>query len=89
VYEDAVALALGFDIELAKAVANMPPEEEEEAMRRKLWLAIAKHVVQQGSIASTDDAGTGNKDGKYDQSTRNIKQAVEFLKEAGVGPLAL
>ncbi|GAX74136.1 hypothetical protein CEUSTIGMA_g1585.t1 [Chlamydomonas eustigma] len=81
-YEDAVALALGLDLELAKSVANMPPEEE-EALRRKLWLAVARHVVQRGSATSAGNGGNGDKEGRHDQPTSNIKQAVEFLKEAG------
>ena len=40
-----MSLALGLDLELAKSVASMPPEED-EAMRRKLWLAVARYVVQ-------------------------------------------
>lgn len=43
-YEDAVPLALAVDLELAKAVANSP--EDDDQLRRKLWLSIAKHVVQ-------------------------------------------
>ncbi len=78
-YEDAVALALSLDLELAKSVASKPPEEE-EALRRKLWLAVARHVVQQG-VAAAGLGGT--KGGCKDQQTTNIKQAVEFLKEAG------
>lgn len=47
-HEDAVALALAVDLELAKAVANGP--EDDEALRRKLWLRIAKAVVQVGGV---------------------------------------
>lgn len=43
-YEDAVPLALAVELGLAKAVANSP--EDDDALRRKLWLSIAKHVVQ-------------------------------------------
>ena len=43
-YDDAVALALTFDRGLAVAVANMP--EEDAALQRKLWLGIARHVIQ-------------------------------------------
>ena len=72
-FEDAVSLALSIDLELAKSVAAFPPEED-EALRRKLWLAVARYVVQQGAAA-----GSGGKQ----QPTSSIKQAVEFLKEAG------
>ncbi len=44
-YDDAVARALEVDLELAKTVASSPAEEE-EGLRRRLWLAIAQHVVQ-------------------------------------------
>ena len=44
-FEDAIQLALQQDLELAKVVAN-EPEEGEEALKRKLWLAVARHVVQ-------------------------------------------
>jgi hypothetical protein len=47
-YEDAVPLALAVDLGLAKAVANSP--EDDDALRRKLWLGIAKHVVQVGML---------------------------------------
>ena len=75
-YEDAVSLALGLDLDLAKSVASLPPEEE-ESLRRKLWLAVARHVVQRGAAAG---AGGG---GGRDPPSTNIKQAVEFLREAG------
>ena len=71
-----MSLALGLDLDLAKSVASLPPEEE-ESLRRKLWLAVARHVVQRGAAA-----GTGGGGGRDPPST-NIKQAVEFLREAG------
>ncbi len=43
-YGDAVALALTFDHALAVAVANMP--DDDAALQRRLWLAIARHVVE-------------------------------------------
>jgi hypothetical protein len=43
-----VPLALAVDLGLAKAVANSP--EDDDALRRKLWLSIAKHVVQVGML---------------------------------------
>eukprot|EP00877_Chromochloris_zofingiensis_P007678 jgi/Chrzof1/3163/Cz12g14060.t1 len=67
-FEDAVDLALAVDLDLAKAVASGP--EDDDTLRRKLWLGIAKHVVQQGQENGGDQAA-------------HIKQAVDFLKEAG------
>ncbi len=79
-YEDAVGLALRLNqLELAKAVAGKPPEDE-QALKRKLWLAVARHMVQQGARGT---AGVRDSD----QPTANIKLAVEFLREAGGLPL--
>lgn len=82
-YEDAVQLALGLDLELAKAVAGMPWEDD-EAMRRRLWLAVAKHVVQRGATTTTAVATAGDRAAlpPAEQQAANIKQAVEFLREA-------
>jgi hypothetical protein len=46
-YENSVDLALEKgDLELAKANADRVPEEEDQVLRKKLWLKIAKYVVQ-------------------------------------------
>jgi len=44
-YEEAVELALKVDIEKAKLYADKP--EYDQALRKKLWLKVARHVVQQ------------------------------------------
>lgn len=44
-YEEAVDMALEVDVELAKQQANKPNEDDLE-LRKKLWLRIARHVVQ-------------------------------------------
>ncbi len=44
-YEEAVELALKVDLELAKLNADKP--EEDETLRKKLWLRIARHVVEE------------------------------------------
>ncbi|XP_022256973.1 vacuolar protein sorting-associated protein 18 homolog [Limulus polyphemus] len=44
-YEEAVDLALKFDVQLAKKNADRPEDNEE--LRKKLWLKIAKHVVKE------------------------------------------
>lgn len=44
-YEEAVDMALEVDVELAKQQANKPEESDLE-LRKKLWLRIARHVVQ-------------------------------------------
>ncbi|KAJ0027124.1 hypothetical protein NQD34_018124 [Periophthalmus magnuspinnatus] len=44
-YEEAVDLALQVDVDLAKSCADLPEDDEE--LRKKLWLKIAKHVVQE------------------------------------------
>lgn len=43
--QDAVLLALSFDMTLASATANRP--EDEPALKRSLWLTIACHIVEQ------------------------------------------
>ena len=42
--QDAVKLALTISKQMAMAVANRP--EDDEQLQRKLWLAIARHLVQ-------------------------------------------
>ncbi|XP_003224830.1 vacuolar protein sorting-associated protein 18 homolog [Anolis carolinensis] len=44
-YEEAVDLALQVDVDMAKSCADLPDEDEE--LRKKLWLKIARHVVQE------------------------------------------
>ncbi|RVE56185.1 hypothetical protein OJAV_G00233460 [Oryzias javanicus] len=44
-HEEAVDLALQVDVDLAKSCADLPEDDEE--MRKKLWLKIARHVVQE------------------------------------------
>jgi len=43
-YDEAVDLALQFDTELAKQNADKPDDNEE--LKKKLWLKIARHVVE-------------------------------------------
>ncbi|KAM9294249.1 vacuolar protein sorting-associated protein 18 homolog [Gastrophryne carolinensis] len=44
-YEEAVDLALKVDVDLAKSCADLPSDDEE--LMKKLWLKIARHVVQE------------------------------------------
>ncbi len=44
-YEEAVELALKVNIDLAKA--NVEKIEEDESLKKKLWLRIARHVVEE------------------------------------------
>lgn len=44
-YDEAVDLALQFDTELAKQNADKPDKSNEE-LKKKLWLKIARHVVE-------------------------------------------
>lgn len=62
-YEEAVNNALHVDLELAKSVADRP--EEDQILRKKLWLVIAKHVIDQ------DKSDKGE----------NIRKAIAFRKE--------
>lgn len=43
-HEEAVDLAIRLDVNLAKAHANRPQDDE---VRKKLWLRIARHVVEE------------------------------------------
>jgi len=45
-YEEAVRMALGDDISLAKENANLPEDRE---MRKRLWLMIARHIIEDSS----------------------------------------
>ncbi|XWS68577.1 hypothetical protein CRYUN_Cryun04dG0102200 [Craigia yunnanensis] len=62
-HEEAVALALQVDPELAMAEADKV--EDDEDLRKKLWLMVAKHVIEQ-------EKGT---------KRENIRKAIAFLKE--------
>ncbi|XP_033628364.1 vacuolar protein sorting-associated protein 18 homolog [Asterias rubens] len=46
-YEEAVDLALQVDVDLAKQSAEKPEEDDE--LKKKLWLRIARHVVEEQS----------------------------------------
>ncbi|XP_046860460.1 vacuolar protein sorting-associated protein 18 homolog [Xenia sp. Carnegie-2017] len=50
-YEEAVDLALMFDADMAKFQASKP--EEDEALQKKLWLRIARHVVEKKEDVKT------------------------------------
>ncbi|KAM3233932.1 hypothetical protein P3L10_019291 [Capsicum annuum] len=62
-HEEAVALALQVDPELA--MAETDKVEDDEDLRKKLWLMIAKHAIEQ-------EKGT---------KRENIRKAIAFLKE--------
>lgn len=62
-YEEAVNNALHVDLELAKSVADRP--EEDAILRKKLWLVVAQHVIEQ------DKSDKGE----------NIRKAIAFRKE--------
>ena len=50
-----MALALESDFAQAAAVANKP---QDEALKRKLWLSIARHIIQQKPAGSGKQSGT-------------------------------
>ncbi|GLC42145.1 hypothetical protein PLESTB_000635800 [Pleodorina starrii] len=83
-YPDAVRAALALDLGLAKAVAGEP--DQDDALRRKLWLQVARHVVETGSkvaaAAAGAGAGSGAAGGDAADPTAHIRTAVEFLREA-------
>lgn len=53
ILQDAVALALTFDRALASAVAASA--EDDEALQRKLWLAIVRHLIDAASEKTDSD----------------------------------
>ncbi|KAI5068926.1 hypothetical protein GOP47_0015227 [Adiantum capillus-veneris] len=63
-HEEAIALALQVDPELAKAEADKVEDDPE--LQKKLWLMVAKHVIQQEKGVERE----------------NIRRAIAFLKEA-------
>ncbi len=69
---EAVDLALTVDIELAKAVADKPGEED-EAGRRALWLRVAAAVVRAAAAAEPE--------GGEAAEAAAIREAIAFLKE--------
>ncbi|KXZ53919.1 hypothetical protein GPECTOR_6g837 [Gonium pectorale] len=75
-YPDAVRAALALDLGLAKSVAAEP--QQDDGLRRKLWLQVARHVVERGSESGTGSGGAA--DGA--DPTAHIRTAVEFLREA-------
>lgn len=62
-----MALALESDFAQAAAVANKP---QDEALKRKLWLSIARHIIQQ------KPAGSGKQNGA-DQTVRYMRPNSE------------
>lgn len=62
-HEEAVALALQVDLELAMAEAEKV--EDDQDLRKKLWLMVAKHVIEREKGAKRE----------------NIRKAIAFLKE--------
>eukprot|EP00898_Chlorokybus_atmophyticus_P003117 jgi/Chlat1/3806/Chrsp259S03935 len=73
-YEEAVSLALQVDVGLAKQEANKP--EDDDALRKRLWLRVAQHIVQ--SMAHQDQQANGV---DHEVEKENIRRAISFLKE--------
>lgn len=71
-FEEAVALALQIDLELAKAEAN---KVEDDELRKKLWLMIARHVIEQER-----DSGRNQQEEEKEEG-ENIRRAIAFLKD--------
>lgn len=62
-HEEAVALALQVDVEVAMREADKVSDDED--LKKKLWLMIAKHVIEQEKGVKRE----------------NIRKAIAFLKE--------
>mmetsp|Transcript_13496 Transcript_13496/g.49091 ORF Transcript_13496/g.49091 Transcript_13496/m.49091 type:complete len:1124 (+) Transcript_13496:172-3543(+) len=75
-YEEALALALKVDLNLAKNVAAQV--EDDRDLSKKLWLMIAKHVINEGNAS----AGTNGDNGHHNASHNgHFREAIAFLKE--------
>ena len=61
-FEEAIMNALHLDLELAKSIADRP--EDDDILRKKLWLLVARHVIDQ----ERSDKG------------ENIRKAIAFRK---------
>ncbi len=71
--------ALQVDLELAKAVANSP-EEEDEALRRKLWLCIARRVVQRGQRGASTN-GVIKANGEQRSDVQQQEDQAESIRQ--------
>lgn len=69
-FEEAVDLALRLDADLAKRVAEKP--EEDESLRKSLWLRIARH-----SILSKPSEGDGE-----NPNSESVREAIGVLEES-------
>lgn len=61
-YEDAVDLALEFDITLAKDLANL--FEVPQALRKRLWLRVVRHIINDRSLAISE-SGRAFKESRF------------------------
>ncbi|KAI3432414.1 hypothetical protein D9Q98_003968 [Chlorella vulgaris] len=85
-YEDAVALALSFDGDLAASIARQP--EGDEALSRKLWLAIARHLIgaEPGAPGSSSFGsggfGGGDSEGGASPKAQRVHMVTSLLEAA-------
>eukprot|EP00271_Cylindrocystis_brebissonii_P008632 TRINITY_DN23099_c0_g1_i1.p1 TRINITY_DN23099_c0_g1~~TRINITY_DN23099_c0_g1_i1.p1 ORF type:complete len:1123 (-),score=263.65 TRINITY_DN23099_c0_g1_i1:370-3738(-) len=84
-HEEAVALALQVDLDLAKSEADKAQDDPD--LRKKLWLLIARHVIERSSPESLRDAAVGEGNGRRgvqraeSKDAANMRKAIAFLKE--------
>jgi hypothetical protein len=78
-WDDAAAAALGAgDLDLARTVASSPPEDE-EGVRRRLWLALARHVAN----APTGGGGAGAGGDDSGEQAASAARVMGLLAESG------
>ena len=86
-YPQAVDLALSHgEVELASMVADRPPGDSNRALRKKLWLKVARQVIssrhQQPSQAGGEKRtnGEAKEGGDGEEKPWSIRDAVSFLR---------
>nr|XP_022917177.1 vacuolar protein sorting-associated protein 18 homolog isoform X1 [Onthophagus taurus] len=80
-WESAVDLALTIDVDKAKEIANMAPENDAE-LRKKLWLSIAEHVIK----SKENDVIDNNTPSKDVEKAMKLLQECELLRIEDILP---
>lgn len=82
-FEDAVSLALMFDRDLAVNVARQGCDDVVDVvMGRKLWMVIARRVIEDAAAAAVDDGGETDEEKSKQQQREAINKATQLLEES-------
>lgn len=82
--QEAVSLALEIDMQLATSYAVRP--QEDEALQRKLWLAIACHVIQRASLSAGEDGAVSLWRSLYDRRVLYLLTLYTYLSNPAQVP---